>query len=72
MMTFKRALVFGSFALAALTGCTTGMAPAAVDASGGDFTGQASPGLAGDGGQTCGHNGGWYDSVAGACDDNAP
>ena len=71
-MTFKRAVVLGMFVAGTLAGCATGTSPVAVGTSDGGSAGHASPVLAVDPGENCAHYGGWYDSVAGACDDNAP
>ena len=71
-MTFNRTMILGGFALVATTGCTTAMSPAAMDTSGGDFSAQASPAPAMGDARSCASGGGWYDAVAGACDDNAP
>ena len=69
-MTFKGALVLGALALVTTTGCASTMSATAGDSFGGDAAGLASPAAqANEDARTCADNGGWYDSVAGACDD---
>ena len=72
-MSAKGTVVLGMLALAALTGCSTTTGLLAADPNRAtDAAVQASPATAiGDPG-ACSAYGGWYDHVAGACDDNAP
>ncbi len=67
-MTFKGAVALGMITLAACAGCATGTSSVLGGTSGGDGAGHASPALGGDQAQTCEHNGGWFDRVAGVCD----
>jgi hypothetical protein len=77
-MTVKGSLAIGMLAVAAFTGCTTGSALVARDPNKAtDAAVQASPRSTSptydpQAGANCAENGGWYDSVAGACDDDAP
>jgi hypothetical protein len=66
MTTSKGAVVLGMLALAACAGCATVTRPVAGDTSpAGDAA--ASPATVKRQAQTCADNGGWYDTVAGAC-----
>lgn len=73
-MTVKGTVALGMLAFAALAGCTTGSASVAGDPNRGTDA-QASPAgtssyYENEKAADCTSNGGWYDSVAGACDDN--
>jgi hypothetical protein len=63
-MTSKGAVVLGMLALAACAGCATATHPGAGDTSPGGHT-AASPATVER--EACTDNGGWYDTVAGAC-----
>ena len=72
-MSAKRTVVIGMLALAALTGCATSGAVVANDPNrASEVAGQASPAttpssLDSEASSICAD--GWYDRVAGACDD---
>jgi hypothetical protein len=64
MMTFDSTVILGMLALAAWAGCATAIRPVAGDTSLADHT-AASPATVER--EACTDNGGWYDTVAGAC-----
>lgn len=72
-MLIKRTIVLGMLAFATLAGCTTGMGHFASDMnSATDSTVSGSSAIGPDEAAICAENGGWYDTAAGACDDNEP
>ena len=72
-MTGKRTVMLGVLAVVALTGCATGGAFYARDPNyATDAGGMGSPSFESSRAAICAEGGGTYDSVAGACDDNAP